>query len=145
MKNHFLTLITLLVLGTSCETKEDAILSPAKIIAAESLNGIWVLKSTKMSFPSDSKHVTASTNEKYEFDTNTSTYKLYTDEKLVEVGNYTLTMSTNSSNGKMTITFSEDETTATLFFENEMIILGNRVPKGALLIDYDDYRYYSKK
>lgn len=143
-------MIWFLVIGvasSACQQSKDQDLIPpaSGLIASESLEGKWVLKSRRPGFPAAAPHVAATTNESYEFIVDKLSYTYFVDNKVKEQGKFNLTMATNSSSNQMTISFSGDTTSASLAFKEGMVVIGNRIPKGAILIDYNDYHYFAKQ
>ncbi len=135
-------LFALLVMSSSCEKKEITIttnLDKARIDLKE-MQGVWLLNSTKIGFPYDTPKVKVTTNEKYKFSTDNQTYKRYIDDILLEEGTFKLSINDKS---KSSVTFSKDESSATIFFEDGELVIGTRVRKGENLIDYDNYQYYN--
>lgn len=128
----------------SCQTpSNDSNPSPLRAAGIEdTIGGTWVLTKIKTGFPAAEQPVTV--RKKHEFDAAKMTYKLFVDGRLTEEGKYSVSTDASGSSPLSKITFSTDASTATIYFEDAILVIGNRVPKGALLIDYDDFHYFSK-
>ena len=133
------------VSNSACQQNQELISPTNRLPGLERLEGKWVLKSRRPGFPTDAPHVAATTNESYVFAVDKLSYAYYLNNKVKERGQFTLERATNSSSNQLTIAFSVDKTRASLAFEEDMVVIGNRIPKGAVLFDYDDYHYFTKQ
>ncbi|MFN4086506.1 MAG: hypothetical protein ACK4LB_11240 [Spirosomataceae bacterium] len=142
--NLLIGCIVIGVVNSACQQNQELISPANRLMILDRLEGKWVLKSSRPGFPADAPHVVATTNESYVFDVDKLGYAYYVNNKVKERGQFTLEMAINSSSNQLTITFSADKTRASLAFEEDKVVIGNRIPKGAVLFDYDDYHYFTK-